>query len=160
MKFLQAPWRWSFISGLINKENSCVFCSAQNKNGLESLICYRGKKYFVILNKYPYNTGHLMVVPYEHLTGPDEIPSEQTTEMWSLMNRSLEVLKKNFSPDGFNIGMNIGNASGAGVKGHFHLHIVPRWSGDSNFMAVIGETKVMSYDLESVYKKISEDFAE
>ena len=160
MKFLQAPWRWSFISGLINKENKCVFCSAQKQEGLDALICYRGKNYFVILNKYPYNTGHLMVVPYKHLTNPSEISPEDTMEMWSLMNKSLDILKENFSPDGFNIGMNIGDASGAGVKGHFHLHIVPRWSGDSNFMAVIGKTKVMSYDLAEVYNKISEGFTQ
>ena len=158
MKILQAPWRWSFISRLAKKENSCVFCSAQKGNGFDSLICYRGKNYFVILNKYPYNTGHLMVVPYKHIATPEEINPKDTTEMWSLHNRSIELLKKNFSPDGFNVGMNVGNAAGAGVKEHFHLHIVPRWSGDSNFMAVIGNTKVMSYDLETVYNKISEDF--
>lgn len=160
MKYLQAPWRWSFISGLINKDKGCVFCKAQQLNGLESLICCRGKNYFVILNKYPYNTGHLMIVPYKHISLPEEISPKNTEEMWMLMNKSLKILKELFHPDGFNIGMNIGNAGGAGVKDHIHLHIVPRWNGDSNFMATIGKTKVMSYEIETVYNKISEGFKE
>ncbi len=158
MKFLQAPWRWSFISGLLNRDEGCVFCLAQKKDPSEALICHEGKNFFVILNKYPYNTGHLMVVPKQHFSSPGQVSAADSAEMWELMNRSLELLKRSFRPDGFNVGMNLGNAAGAGVKGHFHLHIVPRWSGDSNFMATIGKTKVMSYDLEMVYKKISEGF--
>jgi ATP adenylyltransferase len=160
MKLLQAPWRWSFITGLSDKKVDCIFCSAQKKDDSEALICYRGKNYFVILNKYPYSTGHLMIVPYKHTTNPAVIKPEDTVEMWELMNHSLDLLKEYFNPNGFNIGMNLEEAAGAGVKDHFHLHIVPRWNGDSNFMAVIGKTKVMSYDLKEVYKKISEGFTQ
>jgi len=159
MKFLSAPWRWSFVSGLVKKEKACVFCSAlEKKDSFDSLICHRGVNYFVILNKYPYSTGHLMIVPYKHTTNTSDISPENTVEMWELMNKAVDILKSNFSPDGFNIGMNIGNAAGAGVKDHFHLHIVPRWNGDANFMAVLGNTKVMSYDIDEVFKKISDGF--
>jgi ATP adenylyltransferase len=159
MKFLAAPWRWEFICQLWGKRG-CVFCDALKRSGKESLIFHRGKKFFGILNKYPYSTGHMMVVPYEHFSSPDQISPENSLEMWQIMNRSLEVLKQHFRPDGFNLGMNIGRCGGAGVDGHFHLHIVPRWQGDANFMAVTGKTKVLSYDIEMVYDILKEAFAE
>ncbi len=157
MKFLPAPWRWDFISG-IGKTKGCIFCQALKLPEDKSLICYRGEKYFVILNKYPYSTGHLMIVPYTHLDLPDKIAPEESLEMWALMNRSLSILRQNFRPSGFNIGMNIGKTGGAGVEDHFHLHIVPRWEGDANFMAVIGQTKVVSYSLEKVFAILKREF--
>jgi ATP adenylyltransferase len=153
MKYLSAPWRWDFICGL-KKNNGCVFCQAQSKNDSDSLICWRGEKFFIILNKYPYSTGHLMIAPYAHRASPEELPAGELAEMWELTTRTLAMLRKFFNPEGFNIGMNIGKAAGAGVKDHFHLHIVPRWQGDANFMAVVGKTRVLSYDQEKVFNII------
>jgi ATP adenylyltransferase len=157
MKFLSAPWRWKFISEIGNKKE-CLFCSAPKSTQKNSLICYRGERFFVILNKYPYSTGHLMVVPYKHLASPDKISPADSTEMWALMNRSISILQNRFRPDGFNVGMNIGKSAGAGVKDHFHLHVVPRWSGDANFMSIIGETKVLSYSIDKVLEALKSEF--
>lgn len=124
----------------------------------DTLICHLGKNFFVILNKYPYTSGHLMIVPYDHLDSPDRVSTESAAELWKLMNRSMKILKGEFSPQGFNVGMNIGGAAGAGVKDHFHLHIVPRWEGDSNYMGVIGDTKVISYDINEVFNTLEKGF--
>ncbi|TFG79068.1 MAG: HIT domain-containing protein [Chrysiogenales bacterium] len=157
MKYLSAPWRWEFISKF-KKNNGCVFCQALTKEDHDSLICYRGNKFFIILNKYPYSTGHLLITPNAHIAAPEEMTAADLLEMWQLTNRSLTILKASFHPDGFNIGMNIGNAAGAGVKDHFHQHIVPRWQGDANFMAVVGDTRLLSYDLETVFNTIRSAF--
>jgi ATP adenylyltransferase len=159
MKYLSAPWRWDFITGS-KKENSCVFCEALAENKRDSLICWRGEKFFVILNKYPYSTGHLMIAPYTHMLSPEQMAAGDLQEMWELTNRSLTILKENFHPEGFNIGMNIGKAAGAGVKDHFHQHIVPRWQGDANFMATVGDTRVLSYDQEKVLAIIRSAFGQ
>lgn len=158
MKFLSAPWRWDFIAGS-QKDNGCIFCQALAKKAPDSLVCFRGEKFFVILNKYPYNSGHLMVAPNAHIATPDEMAAADLLEMWQLTSRSLSILKENFHPDGFNIGMNIGKAAGAGVENHFHQHIVPRWQGDANFMAVVGDTKVLSCDQTAVFTTIRSAFA-
>jgi ATP adenylyltransferase len=158
MKFLSAPWRWSFISGS-KKDAGCVFCHALNQNSDDSLVCFRGHKFFVLLNKYPYSIGHLMVAPLAHVASPEAMASVDLPELWQLTNRALEILKENFRPDGFNLGMNIGKAAGAGVIDHFHQHIVPRWQGDANFMALVGDTKVMSYDQATVFAAIRSAFA-
>lgn len=157
MKFLAAPWRWEFISSLIKKKG-CVFCNALQLPAKESLICFRGQYFFVILNKYPYNTAHLMVVPYDHIDSPEKISSKKTIEMWELMNQGINIIKDQFNPHGFNIGMNIGHVAGAGVKDHVHLHIVPRWNGDSNFMPVIGKTRVLSYSIEDIFDILYREF--
>ncbi|MBU4267234.1 MAG: HIT domain-containing protein [Acidobacteria bacterium] len=158
MKYLSAPWRWEFISNL-KKDNSCVFCQALTKEDHDSLVCFRGNNFLVILNKYPYSTGHLLIAPNAHIAAPEDMTPADLLEMWQLTNRSLTILKESFHPDGFNIGMNIGKAAGAGVKDHFHQHIVPRWQGDANFMAVVGDTKLLSYDLETVFSTIRSAFA-
>ncbi len=157
MKFLSAPWRWSFISSLIKVEG-CVFCKALDLPEKDSLICHRGIDFFVILNKFPYNTAHLMVVPYEHIDTPQRISPQRSAEMWELMNKSMDIIKEKFNPSGFNLGMNLGKVAGAGVKDHFHLHIVPRWDGDSNFMPIIGETRVLSYDIDQIYQVLLAEF--
>lgn len=158
MKFLQAPWRWEFISRHIGG-GTCVFCqAAAAESDRENLVCHRGSDFFVILNKYPYATGHLMVVPYAHTRDASAISGEQAGEMWTLVNRAMAILLKNFKPDGFNVGMNLGTAAGAGIKEHLHLHLVPRWSGDANFMPVIGKARVMSYDMLEVYDVLAEGF--
>lgn len=157
MKFLSAPWRWDFISSLIKKKG-CVFCDALKLAEKDSLICFKGKDYFVILNKYPYNTAHVMIVPYKHVDTPDKIAPRETVEMWELMNRTMAIIKDKFHPGGFNVGMNIGPAAGAGVKDHFHLHIVPRWKGDANFMPVVGKTRVLSYSIETIFEILVKEF--
>jgi len=139
-------------------DDGCVFCRALADDARDSLVCCRGDKFFVLLNKYPYSTGHLLVAPCAHLASPEQVSSIDLREMWDLTLRSLEILKKNFRPQGFNIGMNIGPAAGAGVKDHFHQHIVPRWQGDANFMAVVGGTRVMSYDQAEVLAAIRSAF--
>ena len=158
MKFLSAPWRWDFIANA-KKSSGCVFCQAQEKNDRDSLVCFRGEKFFVLLNKYPYSTGHLMIAPYAHVPSPELLAADDLREMWELTNRSLTILQENFHPEGFNLGMNIGQAAGAGVKDHFHQHVVPRWQGDANFMAIVGATRVLSYDQEKVFAAIHSAFA-
>jgi ATP adenylyltransferase len=160
MKFLSAPWRWDFITGKISNKGGCVLCAAQKKQTQESLVCFIGQSAYVILNRYPYNSGHLMVVPNQHTDSPLNLDSQVTGEVWELMKRSVEVLKKCFNPDGFNIGMNLGRAAGAGIEAHCHLHIVPRWQGDSNFMAAIAGTDVHSFDIRKIYEIIYNEFNE
>ncbi len=157
MKFLSAPWRWSFISSS-DKIKGCIFCELEKEVRRDTLICHLGKEFFVILNKYPYSSGHLMIVPFEHLSSTEKICPGSSSELWDLMNRSIRILNDNFSPHGFNIGMNIGGAAGAGIKEHIHLHIVPRWNGDANFMGVIGKTKVVSYDINIIYETLRKGF--
>ena len=158
MKSLSAPWRWEFITN-IRKQKGCLFCQVHKENPDDSLICFRGKQYFIILNKYPYSTGHLMIVPYQHFSSPDKISARDSVEMWELLNKSIEILRRHLHPDGFNIGMNIGKAAGAGIKDHFHMHVVPRWAGDANFMSVLGETKVMSYRIDDIRNILTRDLA-
>lgn len=160
MKFLSAPWRWKFISGLAAGGDGCIFCRAlASGDDRASLVCFRGREFFVMLNRYPYSSGHLMVAPRAHLASPEQAAAGGLDEMWELTRRALVVLREAFHPDGFNIGMNIGQAAGAGVRDHFHQHIVPRWQGDANFMATVGGTKVLSYDLEAVYAAVRDAFA-
>ena len=160
MKFLRAPWRWKFITGQAGGGDGCVFCrAAAARDDREALVCFRGRDYLVMLNRYPYSSGHLMVAPLAHLASPEEAAPGSLDELWELTRRSLAVLRQAFRPDGFNVGMNIGPAAGAGIKDHFHQHIVPRWLGDANFMATIGGTKVLSYDLEAVYTAVRDAFA-
>jgi ATP adenylyltransferase len=157
MKFLSAPWRWDFIANS-RKNSGCIFCQALARDDREAMILWRGERFFVLLNKYPYSTGHLMIAPLNHLAAPDELAGTELAEMWELTNRAMAILKKSFHPDGFNIGMNIGPAAGAGVKDHFHQHVVPRWQGDANFMALIGKTRVLSYDQQEVFGIIGDAF--
>lgn len=158
MKFLQAPWRWEFISRHIGR-GGCVFCrAAESDRDRENLVVHRGGSFFVILNRFPYATGHLMVVPYLHSSELSSVSGEQAGEMWDLLNRSRVLIQTHFKPDGFNLGMNLGAAAGAGIKEHIHLHLVPRWNGDANFMPIVGGTRVMSYDLLEVYDLLAEGF--
>jgi len=133
----------------------CVFCHelAEVKGG-ESLIVFRGATSFVLMNRYPYTTGHLMVVPLSHTASIELLDCQTRTEMIELTSHAVEVLKKIYKPDGFNVGANIGSAAGAGVAGHVHIHVVPRWVGDTNFMSSIAETRVLPEDLKITYAKI------
>jgi len=153
MKRLFCPWRIKYITS--EKEKECIFCKKPSENrDEENLILLRGKFNFIILNLYPYNNGHLMVVPYEHTNDITKLSIEVLTEMMELLQISVEALKETMKPHGFNIGFNIGEVAGAGIAEHLHMHVVPRWSGDTNFMFVFGETKVIPEDLQSTYKKL------
>ncbi|OGO05643.1 MAG: HIT family hydrolase, partial [Chloroflexi bacterium RBG_13_56_8] len=147
MKRLWSPWRLRYITG--DKPGICVFCATAGEDDDENnLILCRGKHCFVIMNRYPYNNGHLMVAPYAHVNTLTSLSSQAQDEMMRLVNLCLEVLAEAMQAEGFNIGMNIGTCAGAGIKDHIHMHVVPRWSGDTNFMPVLAETHVIVEALE------------
>jgi len=159
MQALWAPWRMAYIDGL--KVGGCIFCQkAGEEDDARNLIIFRGNLAFVLLNVYPYNNGHLMIAPYRHLDGLDRLSPEELLEIMMLAQRSVIVLTEVLKADGFNIGINQGKIAGAGIEEHLHLHIVPRWGGDTNFMPVLGNTKVMPESLESTYTRLFPFFRE
>jgi ATP adenylyltransferase len=153
-----APWRAGFVLG--EKEEGCIFCNRikQPNDSVENLIVYRGRLNAVILNKYPYNPGHTMIIPLRHLADIEELTADESVEFFDLTRITVRLMKRAYSPHSFNLGMNLGRESGAGVPEHLHMHIVPRWVGDTNFMPVIGETKVQSIPLEIVYDRLKKEF--
>ena len=156
MKYLWAPWRMDYILG--EKKGGCFFCKKlKEKKSKKNLILYQGEYVFVVMNKYPYTNGHLMVVPKRHCLNLEQLDNNELKELFDLLKASTQVLKTNLRPHGFNIGMNIGKVGGAG-EDHLHLHIVPRWTGDTNFMPVIGETKIIPEYLEKTYQKLHSTF--
>jgi ATP adenylyltransferase len=158
-KLLWAPWRAEYILG--EKEKGCIFCNRlKQKSDKKNLILYRGKSTFVILNKYPYNSGHSMVVPFRHIGCLDELEKAEALDFFETIRLTVRALRRIFNPDSFNIGMNMGKGSGAGIPEHVHMHIVPRWNEDTNFMPVIGETEVVSFPLGMIYKKLKRGFEE
>jgi len=135
----------------------CAFCSELTRpDGCENLIVYRGQKVFLILNRYPYTSGHLMIVPYKHVSTLSALDAETRSELIEITNRATETLQDIYRPQGFNIGMNIGQAAGAGITEHVHMHVVPRWMGDTNFMSSLGSTRVLPEALEDTYQKIKD----
>ena len=158
MNHLWSPWRMEYIEN-DKEENGCVFCNAQAKeDSAENLIAFRGEHSYVILNRFPYTSGHLMVIPFEHKSNLEELDSATRAEMMELTSRCTTILKDIYRPQGFNVGVNIGEAAGAGVLGHVHIHIVPRWMGDTNFMSSIGETRVLPESLEDTYTRVRTAF--
>lgn len=158
MEQLWSPWRMKYIENHI-KEAGCVFCNAQAKtDGMENLIAFRGERAYVILNRYPYTSGHLMVIPFEHKPNLEELDPATRAEMMELTSRCTTVLKSIYKPQGFNVGVNIGEAAGAGVAAHVHIHIVPRWHGDTNFMSSVGGTRVLPEALEDTYERVKAAF--
>ena len=156
MDYLWSPWRMPYIQSEKNM-NGCVFCMEMaREDGPENLIVYRGEYAFVIINRYPYTSGHLMVVPYSHASSIDELDPDIRSEMMELANECLGVLRSIYHPQGFNIGVNIGEAAGAGILDHVHLHIVPRWGGDTNFMSSLGQARVLPEALEDTYYRVKE----
>lgn len=153
MKVLWAPWRMNYI--LSKKEEGCIFCELPKQNkDKENLIIYRSKHNFVIMNRYPYNNGHIMVVPYIHTSSFDNLNDEVLLDFMKVTQHSVNSIKKAFMPDGFNIGINIGRIAGAGMEEHIHLHMVPRWAGDTSFMTVFDEIRVIPEHLFQTYDKL------
>lgn len=141
------------------KESGCVFCIAQAKaDSAKNLIAFRGKNAYVILNRFPYTSGHLMVIPFSHEPNLENLDTETRAEMMELASRCTTLLRKVYRTESFNMGINIGEAAGAGVLGHVHIHIVPRWAGDTNFMSTTGETRVLPESLEDTYQRVHEEF--
>lgn len=160
MKILWNPWRYEYVKKASRNEGGCLFCELQKKRDDEAYIVHRGKRGFVVLNAYPYNSGHVMIAPYQHVGSLEELDDETLLEMGKLVQLTIKALRKAFSPDGFNIGVNIGRAAGAGVPGHVHIHVVPRWVGDTNFMAIIAETKPLPTALKESFDLITAAFRE
>ena len=147
MDHLWSPWRYKYIAG-IDRQQGCVFCAAKDEpDDTKSLVVFRGVSVFAILNLFPYTTGHLMVIPYQHTASFVDLDEVTTAELFKVAKLAATALDQEYRPDGYNIGMNLGRAAGAGVAEHIHLHVVPRWGGDANFLSVIGETRVISEEL-------------
>ena len=158
MKRIWSPWRMKYIENH-EKQEGCIFCNALAlPDNEENLIIYRGKLAFVILNLYPYTSGHIMVAPMAHEPSLEYLDPASRAEMMELVSESMVVLKGIYHPQAFNVGANIGEAAGAGEPGHVHMHIVPRWMGDTNFMSALGETRVLPEALEDTYKRIKAGF--
>jgi len=157
MEHIWSPWRYRYIASA-GKGEGCVFCRVQQADDRESLIVYRGRLNYIILNLFPYTSGHSMIVPYEHQADLAATAEATTTEMIELAKRAELALEAEYHPDGFNIGFNLGSAAGAGVAAHLHLHIVPRWSGDANFLSIVGETRVLPEDLQTTYDRLKRHF--
>lgn len=156
-KYLWAPWRGAYILG--KKEKGCIFCNRiKKRNDKKDLIVYRGDKVIVILNRFPYNSAHSMIVPIKHTSSLSRLTKAEAFEFFELTRTTVEVIKKVFNPDSLNIGMNLGRGSGAGVPSHLHMHIVPRWNGDTSFMPVISNIKVVSFALNDTYKMLKRGF--
>jgi ATP adenylyltransferase len=155
MDYLWTPWRYAYVS-TAEKKSGCVFCDAVNAGDDEKVrIVHRGRHCFVILNTYPYTPGHVMVVPYAHLDELRKLPPEAAHEMIELSQRMESVLRELYSPDGINLGMNIGKAAGAGIAGHIHMHVLPRWVADANFVSVVCETRILPETLEETWKRMT-----
>lgn len=141
------------------KQEGCVFCSAAESAGAAgSLVVFRGHHNFVILNRYPYNNGHLMIAPYSHVSNPADVHPEVAEEMIRLSQQVIHALREVYRPDGFNLGMNLGRCAGAGIEDHYHLHVVPRWNGDTNFMTSVAETRVLPEDFAVTLEKLKPHF--
>lgn len=156
MDTLWSPWRMKYMMRQERSEE-CIFCkAAAEEAGVENLVVLRRKTAFVILNRYPYTTGHIMIVPYVHVDTIEALDSAARGEMMDLMAEMMIMLRELYHPQAFNIGANIGMEAGAGIAGHVHLHVVPRWAGDTNFMSTIGETRVLPEELVDTFQRIRE----
>jgi len=156
-KILYSPWRLDYI--LSEKDKKCIFCIKPQKNDdSKHFILYRSQTCFVIMNIYPYNNGHLMVVPNRHVSSLSQLTEEEISDLFNTVRLSETVLMENYSPEGINIGLNLGKAAGAGIDEHLHVHILPRWFGDSNFMTTIGEVRVIPESFERAYIRLKEQF--
>ena len=159
MDYLWTPWRYQYVTKG-DAPSVCVFCTAAgSSDDRKTLIVHRAAHNFIILNRFPYTNGHVMVVPYAHLDELQKLPADPAAEMMALTQRIEGVLRNLYRPDGINLGMNIGKAAGAGIAGHIHMHVLPRWVADANFMSVVGEVRVLPETLDVTWKKIRDALA-
>lgn len=158
MNVLWAPWRMAYIAG--PAAAGCFLCEAPAAGDDSTrLILHRSRRVFAVLNSYPYNSGHLMVAPLRHVPAPEDLDAEERLDLMDTLALVMRVLKAVFQPDGFNVGLNLGRAAGAGVEQHLHVHVVPRWIGDTNFMPVLADVKVLPEHLQTTYEKLREALA-
>ncbi len=154
MEFRFSPWRHPYVSG-DERKSACIFCEAPGSgDDARALIVHRAPLNYIILNAYPYNSGHVMIVPFAHLDQLAKLPSETASEMISLSQQMERILREEYKPNGLNLGMNIGDSAGAGVAGHVHMHVLPRWTADSNFITTVGETRVLPEALSDTYRRL------
>ena len=159
MDYIWSPWRFKYVADAA-KDDRCIFCDAlELGNDRKALIVFRGKHNFVLLNRFPYTTGHVMIVPFAHIADLAGCDPPTLAEMMHLAQRVEVALAANYRPEGFNLGMNIGRCAGAGVAGHVHLHVLPRWTGDTNFMTAVGETRLEPEDLSLTFEKLGRSLA-
>lgn len=158
MDYLWTPWRYAYVTGT-NEGQSCVFCHKRDdKDDRKSWIVYRGDQCYICLNAFPYTSGHVMVIPYDHLDELQKLPQDTAHEMMDLCQRMEKLLRSLYRPNGINMGMNIGSAAGAGVAGHIHMHVLPRWIADANFMSVVGETRILPEVLDITWERMRKEF--
>ncbi len=158
MNHLWAPWRSKYMQENREKQG-CIFCdAAASPNDEQALVVYRGEFAFVMLNRFPYTSGHVMIAPYMHAARLAAVSEATTAEIMRLLRRGEEILERTYRADGLNLGMNLGEAAGAGIEKHIHMHLLPRWHGDANFMTVVGETRVLPESLEDTYRKLLDAF--
>lgn len=157
MSHLWTPWRMAYIKGETKpKDGGCVFCNKRaSTEDLTDYIVARSEHVYVILNIFPYNNGHVMIVPYEHVPSQEDLSLAALTDLMITINKTLAVLRQVYHPHGFNLGANIGSAAGAGIAPHYHFHIVPRWNGDANFMTIVGDTRVIPDTLDHIYRDLA-----
>jgi ATP adenylyltransferase len=153
MEKLWAPWRMAYV--VASQPSGCIFCTKPAEaDDAASLLLHRGAHAFIMLNAFPYNNGHLMIAPYRHTADLESLTPEESTEMMALSQVSVTLLRRAYTPDGYNLGMNLGRGAGAGIADHLHLHVVPRWNGDTNFMPVVADTKVLPDTLQNTYARL------
>jgi ATP adenylyltransferase len=153
-----APWRLPYVKDASKDTDECIFCAGAPEDDQANLIVHRGERCFVILNKFPYTNGHLMVAPFEHLATLQELDATTVAELMTLAQRAMVILDERYSPHGYNVGFNQGRVAGAGMEHHIHMHVVPRWGGDTNFMPVLADTRVMPQTLEQSYEALRGSF--
>lgn len=154
MDYLWTPWRYAYVTGAA-KATGCIFCDAPKLgDDPKARIVHRGHDCYVILNTFPYTSGHVMIVPFAHLDGLEKLPAAAAQEMMTLAQKMEGVLRAVYHPEGINVGVNIGQAAGAGVAGHVHMHVLPRWTADSNFITAVGETRVLPEALDTTYERL------
>jgi ATP adenylyltransferase len=154
MDYLWTPWRYAYVT-TAEKASGCVFCDLPKQgNDAKAGIVHRGEHCYIVLNSFPYTPGHVMVVPFAHLDELQKLPTAAAQEMMAMTQHMEGVLRQLYTPDGINVGMNIGKAAGAGVAGHIHMHVLPRWVADANFVSVVGETRILPETLEMTWKRI------
>jgi ATP adenylyltransferase len=158
LDYLWSPWRYPYLTG--HKPDGCIFClMAADARDEESLIVFRGEHNFVVLNRFPYTSGHLMVVPYRHVADLTGLTDAAANELMALTRAAERHIRWLYHPDGLNLGMNIGESAGAGVAGHIHMHVLPRWTGDANFLSTVGQTRVLPEELAVTWKRVRDAFA-